>query len=246
MRIDFFEEYPTAENLEKARAIAFPSTIYLASHSLNDFTKYRAQLKVINSTLEAAYWPILAKSYWISAFSYPDEIETLRAELAQHSGPLSILLDLELPLLRPVLFLRNARTFFRTKRLIRALLERTDAIVAHTAEYPWTASFLHPIARFLGIAYSEQRFRHQRILMWYSSMIPPVLRPLMRFICFHKKIVGLGTIATGVFGNEPRLSPEQLDRDIAFFRDMGITQAVIFRLGGLSGPYLAVVKKYAT
>lgn len=247
MRIDFFEEYPTEENLAQAALVDFPSTVYLAAHSLAEFEAARIRLRAVNPTLEAAYWPILAKSYWISAFSYPDEIEALYAELASHTEPLTVLLDLELPLLRPGLFVRNAPSFFRAKRLIRKLLELQNAsLTFHTAEYPFTGTVLYPVASALGIAYSEQRFKHHRILMWYSSMIPAVLRPLRHTLRIRRgrSIIGLGTIATGVFGNEPILTPKDLENDLQFFKNIGVSRVTIFRLGGLSEEYLSVIKKF--
>ena len=57
-------------------------------------------------------------------------------------------------------------------------------------------------------------------------------------------IVGLGTIAIGVLGNEPILSPVDLEDDLKFFNGAGISRAVIFRLGGLTGEYLSIINKY--
>jgi len=77
MRIDFFEEFPTEENLKKAKLIDFPSTVYLAAKSLEEFKISRKKLGKINPKLEAGYWPILEKSYWISPFSYTYELKKI-------------------------------------------------------------------------------------------------------------------------------------------------------------------------
>jgi len=50
--------------------------------------------------------------------------------------------------------------------------------------------------------------------------------------------LGLGTIATGVLGNEPILSPEKLKQDINFLQKNNIKTCVIFRLGGLKEEYI--------
>ena len=64
----------------------------------------------------------------------------------------------------------------------------------------------------------------------------------------HKKYgnnlqVGLGTIATGILGNEPILSPKGLDRDLKEMKKIGIKEVVIFRLGGLNQEYKKIIKK---
>ncbi len=56
--------------------------------------------------------------------------------------------------------------------------------------------------------------------------------------------VGLGTIAKGVFGNEPILSPANLEEDLHFLYKHSIDTAVIFRLGGLNEKYLSIIMKY--
>ena len=245
MRIDFFEEYPTPENLAKAKLITFPSTVYLAAHSLAEFNQYKVKLHAVNPALETAYWPLLPKSYWTSAFSYPNEIKKLHAELTSYNEPLTVLLDLELPLLRPSLFVRNVLSFFYTKRLIRSLFKLCErGITFHTAEYGWTTGRMNWFARFLSITFSED-YPFRRILMWYSSMLPRIARTWRNSLVLDTHtIVGLGTIAIGVLGNEPILSPVDLEDDLKFFNGAGISRAVIFRLGGLTGEYLSIINKY--
>ena len=59
MKINFFEEFPTKDNLDKAKLIKFDSKIYIAAKSLREFDKYAKQIKKINKRIEPAYWPIL-------------------------------------------------------------------------------------------------------------------------------------------------------------------------------------------
>ena len=56
--------------------------------------------------------------------------------------------------------------------------------------------------------------------------------------------VGLGTIATGILGNEPILSPQKLARDLKEMQELNINEVVIFRLGGLNKKYLQTIKKF--
>ncbi len=56
--------------------------------------------------------------------------------------------------------------------------------------------------------------------------------------------VALGTIAKGIIGNEPTLSPKDLDKDLAYFKKQGIETAAIFRLGGLNEEYMRVIKRH--
>mgnify|MGYP001569101821 CR=1 FL=1 len=57
-------------------------------------------------------------------------------------------------------------------------------------------------------------------------------------------VVALGTIAVGINGNEPILSPKELDRDLKIMKSNGISDAVVFRLGGLNKKYIDVIKEY--
>ena len=59
MRINFFEEFPTKENLEKARLVDFETTVYITAKSLEEFHKYAQQIREINEKVVPAYWPIL-------------------------------------------------------------------------------------------------------------------------------------------------------------------------------------------
>ena len=77
MNIGFFEEFPTPANLAKAKLIEFRSTIYIATHSLEEFQSLSDELKKINPIVKAGYWPILPKSYWLSPLALPEEIEVL-------------------------------------------------------------------------------------------------------------------------------------------------------------------------
>ena len=57
-------------------------------------------------------------------------------------------------------------------------------------------------------------------------------------------VLGLGTIATGVQGNEPLLSKKSLKRDLTLAKNLGVREVVIFRLGGLNKKYKEVLEEF--
>ncbi|HEY4487881.1 MAG TPA: hypothetical protein VI483_03920 [Candidatus Paceibacterota bacterium] len=259
MRIDFFEEYPTAENMVPARDISWPSTIYVATPSLEKYVDASTTLASINPLIESAYWPTLKYSYWISPFADTADLFQLRRELREYNGPrLKVLLDLELPLLRKILFLKNAPYFFGNKRIIASILSMHDTFDFAVAEYPAPSAFLEKVKRHLGLSFDSSAYKHTRIPMYYTSMIraydpyiPGNALALMRNNLMHlsreeklRTVVGLGVLAHGALGNEALLSPEQLREDLLFVRDNGFARCVIYRLGGLNDAYLRVIKEF--
>ena len=255
MRINFFEEFPTEANLKKAKLITFPSIIYIAAKSLEEFRAVEKRLYKINKKVEAGYWPLLEKSYWISPFSYIYELKDLIRDLKHNKKKLKVLIDLELPFLNPKLFLRNLFSFIQNKRLIKKLFKdaRKSKIEILTAEYPISNKLLQKKLEWFGVSYPINKFPHKKIVMLYSSVIKSkiVLSQMKKFISKKSKEygknlqVGLGTIAKGILGTEPLLSPKQLDRDLKFLKENNIKEATIFRLGGLNKEYLKVIRRYA-
>jgi hypothetical protein len=260
MRVDFFEEFAATENLRKADMVTWPSLVYLAAHSLHEFDRASAMLHEINPSIEAGYWPVLKESYWISPFSSPHELKTLAQELAERKSNLKVLLDLELPLLKPSLFFMNLFSFCRNRRIIREilLLSRGHYLQFSTAEYPFVAGAGWWVLRTLGVSYKPQEYGHQRIVMFYSSMIRRLFLPLgidarnwfkrslrKQFRRGQSAAIGLGTIAIGILGNEPILPPQDLENDLAFCREIGAKRIVIFRLGGLTAAYVQPIARCA-
>ena len=56
--------------------------------------------------------------------------------------------------------------------------------------------------------------------------------------------MAFGPIKTGIFGDEPVLSPSELDQDLSTAQENGIKEVIIFRLGGYTPDYARVVEKY--
>lgn len=250
MKIDFFEEYCDDRNLAAARMFgreAADRTIFLAAHDLTDFIE-KKNILARYSNAEAAYWPVLEKSYWISLFSYPEELEKLAAEMKSESFPAKVLFDLELPILKKSLFYKNALQIIKNCRLIAKLYQIAEAnrIEIYSAEYPSPGICSTALLRMFRLSPGPRR-SHTAIPMFYTSMIRSprwqkrILKEIRRRSRKQKMAVGLGTLATGVLGTEPILSPEKLQRDIDSVKEIGIDHVVIFRLGGLGANHKKVV-----
>lgn len=247
MRVNFFEEYPGEGTLAQADRIDFPSTIFLAAESVEEYRAHRDELARINPDVDAAYWATLSESYWVSPFADSDEL----AGLFEAAGGLSdrLLLDLELPVKRPALFARNAGSFFENRRRIEAFAEANPDTVV-TAEYP-PIPVLRRLYGPLGVAYGTGNGDHTRCPMFYTSLIPDgiedrVGRAVEDFVAREDDVaVGLGTIATGEFEDEPILSPAGLTADLEQMAAAGASEVVVFRLGGLDDDYLAVLERFA-
>jgi hypothetical protein len=119
MRINFFEEYPTDENMKKLDLITWPSTILIASSALVDFESISEKYSKTHPHITFGWWPTVKGSYWLSAFSNPSDIEHLFSELSlkRQENKLSVLLDLELPFKKEM----YAKNFFNMKKNIKSI-----------------------------------------------------------------------------------------------------------------------------
>ena len=55
MKIEFYEEFPNEENLSKLKLIKFPTKIFIAAKSVNEFKKYEKIAKFYKKNLDVAY-----------------------------------------------------------------------------------------------------------------------------------------------------------------------------------------------
>ena len=258
MRIDFFEEFPSAEILGKAKLINFPSRVYIAASSVQEYLDYRKILNEANPDVESGYWPILKESYWISGLAQIAEIENLNAELVANIEALkgdAVMLDLELPFRNKKLFRSNWLNIFKTKKLIRKLFRTLEGngIEIVTAEVPIPFGLGQAILRFLGIHYSQSVAQHSRIITIYTSILTGWDRSRKLEVMLkwwfgkvavkHRLWFGLG-LTSGVFGATAVLSLQELLRDLGFVRDSGSERAVIFSLNGLNQEIVAVIEPF--
>lgn len=242
MQIEFYEEFPTKENLEKLKLIKFPTKIFIAAKSVKEFKKYEKIAKLYKKDLIVAYWPIVENSYWISPFSNTKDLIELFNELKSIKNPL--LIDLELPLRRKwKMYLKNLFHFCKNKKLIKRFLEKNKSRIT-TAQYP--NSFYSELMKILGLNY---KIKTEKSLMFYTSMINEKDKKNLRVKISQIKnkddhSISLGTIAHGILGNEPILSPKKLKEDLEFIKTTGFKKVIIFRLGGLNKNYIKVLNKF--
>lgn len=241
MQINFFEEFPDNTTLSKATLLKHRCFIFIAAKSLDEFLDVKEKLHAINPLIESAYWPLLSSSYWISPFSKTQELRDLYNDFKEHQQKnLKVLVDLELPLRNSRLFFINPLTFLKNKRIIESFLKDADklGIKMFTSEFP--APLL--ILKLLGLSYSVKKYGHERIPMYYSSMVKREWSKR-----FYKKIVkkipniALGVTAKGILGYEQVITPKGLKEDLDYFNNKNI---FIFRLGGLDKAYMDIIEKY--
>lgn len=242
MKIEFYEEFPNKENLQKLKLIKFPTKIFIASKSIEEFKKYEKIAKSYKKELEFAYWPIVKNSYWISPFSNTRDLIKLFNELEKIKN--TLLIDLEFPLRkRWKMYLKNIFYLIKNKKLIKRFLEKNKDRIT-TAEYPFV--FVSKFMKFLGLNYNID---YERSIMWYSSMGSKGLNKKIKSNLEKIKnksnySISLGTIAKGILGNEPILSPENLEKDLRFVEEQGFQKVIIFRLEGLNKEYIQVLNKF--
>jgi hypothetical protein len=251
MRIDFFEEFPSEETINKAKLIAFNSTIYLAAKSLEEFKELAKNIAAANPQLELAYWPIMEKSYWISPFSYQKELERLREELIilRNAGDkIKVLLDLELPIHHKKAFLVNIFNFSKNKTLIKKIFADLAGsnIELLTAEYSFQNLFTKNIFQFLGISYEEKICPHKKIVMLYSSKRNKFIFNFLKKNAARNnyKSAAIGLLAKGINKSDKIITPDNLNKDLEFLQKNNIPNAVIFRLNGLNENYLEIINRY--
>ena len=242
MQIDFYEEFPKKENLEKLKSVKWKSRVFVAAKSPEEFRKLEKQIKRIKRDSEAAYWPIIPNSYWISPFSNAQDLKETFRKLDSIKN--SLLIDLELPMKNKILFIKNLFSFGKNRRLIREFLEKNRKRIT-TAEYPFSLSKF--AMNVLGLRYEGS---HEKSIMFYTSMLPGwvVEKSKKGFGKIKDKggySVSLGTIDIGIMGNEPVLSPESLEKDLEFCKSREFKKVIIFRLGGLNKEYIKVLERFA-
>jgi hypothetical protein len=240
MQIDFYEEFPTQENLEKLRLIKYPIRLFVAAKSLEKFRGLEKKVKQIKRDVELSYWPIINNSYWISPFSNIQDLKKLFRQLEKTDYPL--LIDLELPQNKR-LIRKNLSRFFKNKKIIREFIEENKERIT-IVEFP--ASAISLPMKMLGLDYNVKT---QKSLMWYSSINSRwinqhIKKSLERIKYKEDYSISLGTIATGILGNEQILSPENLEEDLEFVAQSGFNKIVIFRLAGLNEDYIKIIESF--
>lgn len=259
MRISFYEEFPTKENLDKIKLINFPTKLIVAAKSLNGFYSIKDLIKKYDNKniKEIVYWPVLEKDegYWFSAFSKNSALKRIILELQQNKKPLTIMWDAELPFYKS-LILKEVFNYFKNRKIILDFFRNAEKyqIKILASEYPLESRFLRNLLFDLFLISSDtKKYNNKKIAMLYTSFLKnhsDIEKFLEKQIQIGKRqfgkdfMVALGTIATGINGDEPILKPEELERDLKILKKNGISEVVVFRLGGLDKGYVNVIKKH--
>src|SRR3989338_9197912 len=234
--ISFFEEFPNQPNLQKLSLLHFPAKLYLAAESVNEFQRIVSTIKNRNIK-EFIYWPLLKRKegYWISPFSERKALVRIFKELEIEKVP--VMLDLELPTTQnPLLYLTQSSLFLGNKKLIRKFINDYRGKI-YLAEYYPEGKWREKLLKLLGLHYWSKKVKV--IKMLYRSLHhfnDDFLREELRR---GKReygddfIAGLGVIAPGIQGDEPILSPQQLEQDLQIAQKAGIKEVILFILGGL-------------
>ena len=247
MEIDFFEEFPTKENLAKLNLVTWPIRLYVAAKSLDEFKKIRSSIKN-KKVKEIIYWPVLpiTEGYWISPWTKKSALNGLFSELLEERKIL-VMLDLELPTTtNPLLYLTQFLNFFRNKKLTSDFITNYSGKI-YLAEYYPEGKRQEKIMQAFGLHYPHQKAKI--IKMVYHSMHnfnqDFIKNELARGVEGYADnyLVTFGTIAPGINGNEPLLEAKQLEKDLKIAHKAGVKEVVIFRLGGLNEKYVNVFKK---
>ncbi|MBS3140417.1 hypothetical protein J4479_05440 [Candidatus Woesearchaeota archaeon] len=237
MQISFFEEFPTKENLARIKFLQWPAKLYLAAPSLTAFKALKQKIKSKNIT-QVIYWPVLDKKegYWISPISDRKALLRIFEELWGKNIP--VMLDLEIPSRKKIkLYFKALANFKDNKQLIRNFINNYKAPI-YLAEYYPEGGWKERMLEWWGLHYNNG---HVRVIkMMYRSMhhfSENTLKKECRLgLQQHGKkfCIALGTIATGVNGHEPLLSGLQLRNDLKTAKKLGVSEGIIFRLGGLN------------
>lgn len=245
MIISFFEEFPTEDSLAKLKLVSWPTKLYVAAHSVEQFRAVTSVIRHNKNLLEAVYWPLLQKQegYWISPFSKQTALQRLFDDL-EHKN-ISVMLDLELPTTQnPLLYLTELLNFKKGKDLIHSFVCNHPG-ETYLCEYAASEKHL----KRLGLHYANQKSKVMKMLYHSVHYYSPekLQSELQHGIQKYGEnyIVGFGTIALGITGKEPILSPEQLEKDLQIAQDAGVKEVVLFRLGGLNKKYVKVLEKFA-
>lgn len=249
MLISFFEEFPTTENLAKLDLVTWKTKVYLAAPGLVTFKALQQTISSRNNLLETIYWPVLKKKegYWISPFSQRKALQKVFDELQKEVVP--VMLDLELPTTQNAsLFCTEFFHFNANKNTISEFINSYYGEIYLAEYYPFDEKSRKKL-EWIGLHYQNPKVKV--VKMFYHSlhnfedsfMRDHFARGQLEL--GKKYIPSLGTIATGIEGNEPILSLDKLKQDLIIAREQKIKEVIIFRLGGLTKEYARLLARFA-
>ena len=133
---------------------------------------------------------------------------------------------------------------------LKAFFEKYQGEI-YTAEYFLINPIMKKFLDYSCLTFDPREYNSIPIKMMYTSVHSWFDKKFIKLKIKKYKaefgdrfILGLGTIAIGIKGNEPILSPEHLERDLRICKEMNVKEVVIFRLGGLNKEYVKVINKF--
>lgn len=249
MKISFFEEFMDNNIMKKLNLIDFPTKIYLADYHISTFDMYKNKLRRENNQVEEViWWPIVNKKdgYWLSPFTRKRALASVLYNLRNKDIP--ILWDAELPK-NKMLLLTELKKFRRNKLVIKEFFKQYKGKI-YTAEYFLERGLIKKWSSKLMLTFDPKKYNNTIIKMMYTSMhnypVGFIKNELSSNVKIYGKnfMVGLGVLTYGINGNERPISLEYLERDLRLCKEAGISEVVIYRLGGLDKEYLNVIKKF--
>lgn len=245
-RIIFWCEFPEKVDLNKLDSALgnLNIDVYVTSKNLNEFKKFKERFSRVKQIKTIGCWPVLDKhkGYWYSGFTDEESLNSL----LKFNG-LKLKIDIEPPIEHKkfsyfgILFWIVKYCLFK-KSLNNDLL--SDVLNRLNKENLIISTF--PLPKFvLKNLINIEDLRNSNLnLMYYSSLIPKVLRPFYRiyfkFILNNYRIltknifVAVGLIGTGIFGNEPVYKDlKGFKKDLEFVKKLKVDSVVVFELSGI-------------
>ena len=173
MKISFYEEFPTKENLDKINLIGFPTKLIVAAKDLDEFSSIKNTIKKYknHNIKEVAYWPVLEKEegYWFSAFSKHSALKRIINELKQNKEPLTVMWDAELPLNKSLIS-KELHNYFKNKMRILDFFNNAEKynLKILTSEYPLESKFLRNLLfNLFLVSFDPKIYKTKKIAMLY-------------------------------------------------------------------------------
>ena len=240
--------------MAKLNLIDWSSTVFVACSSFANFENIINKYSKRYPNITFGWWPTAPDSYYVSGFSNPASIDYFFSEITQktQNTGIPVLLDLELPRSK-ITFLKNILNLRKNRKKIYQFTAESfeKGLVIYTAEIPVFGGLASMLLRMFGITPPPDK-KHIRISMCYSSMLEKYFGRIIlgKIKNYEKKLslkygnisLGLGTIAVGILGSEPILSPERIREDLKWAKESKAKEVFIFRLGGLDDSYISAIK----
>ena len=252
MKIGFFQEYTSKDVFSPLKHINFPINLYIGCKNVKQFLSISIELRKKYKNIEKViYWPILklSEGYWLSGFAKQPAIRRVTREINFAKESFPVLWDAELPSLNKKLLFTEIPLLLKNLIIIyKALLKQKPSNPIIVAEFPRFG--ISNVLSIIGGA-TFPFTKYHRLDMLYSSFLKIThkeirIRNIIRsnILKYKKYTVGVGLIGRDKNDPTPLLTLKEFDRDMKICKDEGVKEVVLYRLSGMNGNYLRILKKY--